>query len=239
MENFLIAIFFSLGLFLEAVFGFGGTIFSGTILGFFIDIKKFIFLAFFFATFSSLTNFFLMRKFVDWKKFLKNIPIILFGVFLGAFFLKQLDSKIILRFFSAFVFFVSILKLKNKKKIYVKSVFKLFLLFLAGLISGSFGGGGVALVLALQPDFKNKKNAFRATLASIFVAINLFRGLQYFLQQTFDFKQIANFWCIFFLLLIPIFLGHKVHFRIPEKKFSFYLNIILVIGSIGLFWKSF
>jgi uncharacterized membrane protein YfcA len=232
-----ITLAFSLAFLIESVFGFGGTIFAISILAFFIDIKEIIFIAFLAASFSSVVNFLtgLKTGHFNKKHFIKLIIPSSFGVVLGAYFLHQFSSDLLLYLFAGFLVFFAIWSLVDKNYKFPWLIEKI-LIFGGGIITGIFGGGGPFAVLVTKQAIKHKTE-IRATLAGFFVAQNLIRAVQYSWQQTFDMSKILDIWWFFIPLALAISLGYKIHLAISEKLFQKTTAILLLLAGVSLFFK--
>ena len=236
MENFWIVAVFAFAFFCQSVFGFGGVAIAFSILGFFVEAKEIIFLGFIFSAFTKMIVFATDRRRVDFRVVCKIIFLIIPGLLLGAYFLKNLSSPIIAKFFAAFLILFSAQNLFLKNLKFPKFFNRIFLFF-SGFAQGIFGTGGPFLFLGTKDIFKNKSQ-FRASIAAIFLLADAIRGAQYFWQKTFDFTQIANFWWGFPAIFVAVILGGKVHFKISENFFRVGISILVFISGVLLFLKN-
>jgi len=237
----IIALAFSLGVFSENIFGFGGTIVAMSILSFWIDpdnIKDLIFIIFLVTNFSASIITLTSYKKICLKILKSMLLPSFFGLLIGAYFLKIFSSQLILRIFALFILFYGANSLFGKKIWHFPKIVKKFFLFISGLVTGLFGGGGVFAVMAFKESFKNKSQ-MRATLMAFFVFCNITRGVQYFYQKTFDFSKIMDFWWIFPPIFLAFLIGSKVHIKVSEKFFYQGISILIFLAGISLFIKSF
>ena len=103
-------------------------------------------------------------------------------------------------------------------------------------MQGIYGVGGPFTILAIQNDFSSKSN-LRSSMAVYFIFFNIIRMTQFQIQGIFTFTQIFSFWWLIFPLSLAIFLGYKLHLKIPEESFKKAIHIILLIAGISFLFK--
>jgi len=230
---FYITLVFAFGYFIESIFGFAGTIIAFSILAFFIDIKELIFIALFYATFTSFIIIITDIKSISKQKILQMLKTSIPGIIIGSMFLDYLSSNIILKLLGIFLIFFSIWSFLPIKKNNTPK--KLFLL-ISGIFQGTFGTGGPLAISAMKNDFDNKSQ-LRTTFALFFIILNIIRGIQYFIQNTFNYSNISEFIWFLPIILMTTLLGHKVHLKISQKYFENGIYILLLVSGIFLFFK--
>jgi len=172
----------------------------------------------------------------DYKKFNYTIFIEVFfaavpGILLGALFLKNFDSRVILKIFSVFLIFYSLWSLLNLPFL-VSRIFKPIINFLGGILVGLFGTGGPLFLVAMRERFKDKSE-LRTTIAAIFLICGIFRIPTYYYQGLLDFSRVYKFWPIILPFITTIILGKKVHVRISEKLFQTGISVLLLIAGVS------
>lgn len=233
----LIALFFSIGFFVESIVGLGGTLIAYALLSFFIDIKEMIIAALYIATCSSIYIIYTDAKSFSKTIFLKSLPMCIIGTICGALIFSKFDSRtlslilgLLLIFLATQTFFFN--------KITLPKIFKNKLLFIGGASHGAFGIGGPFIVNALYKDFNNKSQ-LRTTLAIFFVAFNLERILQLSLQGQINFDFIKEIWWVMLPVGFAIYLGYKAHLIANEQLLKKAIAILTFFGGIKFLTQFF
>jgi hypothetical protein len=230
----IIYIVFILCAFIESVFGFAGTITALAIIGIFVDMKIAILLGLFFGLTLSIYILLSDIKSFDYTIYLKVILPAIPGVIIGSYVIELVSVHSMKLFFGLFLVVFTIYTIF---KLQIPKILENFLLIINGLIHGLLGVGGPIPVAI----YKNKinKSSLRSTFAVVFITMNVMRIVQYSIQKTYNFKLLLNYWLLPFLLLVPAFLGYKIHVKISEKNFRLGLSIILLIIGLYFLIRSF
>jgi len=220
---------------LRSIFGFGGTIFALTILAFFFNIKDMVVLGVFagmiaslFITLSDLKSF---NSKIYFKIMIFTIP----GLVLGTMFLKNFSSKLILYIFGILLITYSIWTIWSPQFI-INKFFKPVLNFVGGIFSGTFGTPGPFFIAAMRETFGGKSQ-MRTTLSATFLTLDILRAPIYYSNGIFNLETIAPFWWVVFPLFLTIWLGYKIHIKMPEKAFQIGVSILLGIAGISFLFK--
>src|SRR3989338_5170070 len=214
----LIAIAFSLGFFIESIIGFGGGLIAYAILGFFMDTKNMILSGLYIGTCASAYILITDHKSFSKKIFFLSLPVCFLGTIIGVIIFTKLNSETILLIFAILSIILSI-KVIFFDKIKIPKLFKNLLLSIGGISHGLFGIGGPFVVNAVKEEFKNKSE-LRSTMAVFFVALNIVRFCQLFIQKTITIGFFTDVWWTIFPVFIAIFFGFKAHLRISENIFK-------------------
>ena len=228
-------IIISLGIFIQAIGGFGAGLFAIPLLTLLYE-PKFIVPSFslLVLTFNIIMLFETKRK-IKWDIILNLILGAFVGVPFGVYFLKNINQqllKFIISFitFSLGIYFITGAKFKIKEK--------RIILFVTGVISGFFSGScamGGPPVIILGISMKWEKEIFRKTLLTYFAIAGTFSNLLFLKNGLFNPSNIK----VFLFSLIPVsiasFLGIKIKNKLSEEKFrKIILILIIFIGLIGI-----
>ena len=242
LEQVAIAVAFAVGVFSENVFGFGGTIVAMGLLSFMVEpgnIKDLVFVIFLVTNFSAIAIALTSWQQIAWRRLWPMLPVSFFGLVLGAHFLHTCTPLLVLRFFAIFIVVSGCLSLLPRLQSWRPGIWlRHILIFCSGVVTGLFGGGGVFAVLAMR-NLLDGKSHFRATMMAFFVFCNVVRGVQYFVQGTFDFGRTAEFWWIFPPIALAFLLGRKVHVRISEQNFRRGVSLFILLAGVFMLAKSF
>lgn len=229
----LIGLIFCFGYGIESIFGVGGTIISLTILSFFFDIKDMAILTAFASLVAAL---FILQS--DYKNFkgkilLKVLLILLPSIILGALFLKDISSEMVLKVFGGFLIFYAIWTLLlGAKKFFIPKILKPFVLFIGGLFGGVYGTPGPFVIISMR-EVVAHKSEMRILIASILGIMSVFRIGTYSFTGQAHFSEIIPFLWIIFPLFFTVWLGHKIHVKISERTFQLGLSLLLGLSGIS------
>lgn len=231
----LIALFFSIGFFVESIVGFGGGLIAYSFLGFFMDIKQMVLVGLYIGTCASLYILITDHKSFSKKIFFQSMPICFLGTMIGTLIFSKIDSKTMLILFGALAIILSA-KVIFFDKIKFPALLKNTLLLAGGLSTGLLGLGGPFIVNALKDSFKGKSE-LRTTMASIFVAMNIVRTIQLSIQGEINLELFKDTWWTLIPVLIAIYFGYKAHLKISETFFKKMIGAITLFSGIVLLFK--
>lgn len=233
--SFLIALFFSIGFFIESIIGFGGALITFSVLGFFMDVKEMVIIGLYIGSCSSIYIFITDHRSFSKKIFLQSMPICFLGTMIGTLIFSNIDSQTMLTLFGAFSIILSA-KVIFFDKIKFPTLFRNVLLLAGGISSGLFGIGGPFIVNALKDTFKGKSE-LRSTMAGIFVAMNSVRIIQLLIQKEIRLEIFVNTWWTIFPVLIAIYFGYKAHLKISETFFKKMIGAMTLFSGIVFLFK--
>ncbi len=231
----LIATSFSLGFFIESIIGFGGGLITYSILGFFMNLKDMVLAALYVGTCSSFYIFYTDFKSFDVKIFRSILPISLLGTVLGVFIFSKFSSEILSLIFGILLIILAI-KILFYDRYILPKFFKSKLIFIAGIIQGSFGIGGPFWVNALKNDFKNK-SSLRTTMAMIFIFFNIVRAIQLTIEGEIKPEFFAKIWWVMIPVFLAIRLGYVVHLKVSEDFFKKLIAVMTIFAGFKFLIK--
>lgn len=224
-----------LGYFLKGLAGFGGALFSVSILIIFFEVRDVVPII---SIVDIASGFILLpriRNYINKRMLITISAGLCVGTTIGVYFLKSFSNHALEIIFAVLVIFFSLRMLfysnfiihkLNKLKIFFGSFFGL----IAGITGGMFGADGPPVVLYLSNQIKDK-NFLRGTLISIFLVGAIWRNFIYF---SIDFFTVQVYQIS--LLMIPVlfmatFLGSKVNYKMNEKTYRLVTSFILLISG--------
>ena len=225
-----IGLVFCLAFGLRSIFGFGGTVFALTILAFFFDIKQMVVIGAFAGMLASLFILLSDLKSFNAKIYWRILIFTLPGLILGTVFLKNLSSALILQAFGILLVTYSAWTIWSPSFVIPKPL-KPFVNFVGGIFGGTFGTPGPFFIASMRETFGGKSQ-MRTTLSAIFLTLDLLRTPIYFYNGVFTIEKIAPFWWIIFPLTFTIWLGYKIHVKLPERSFQIGVSILLGISGL-------
>ena len=178
-------------------------------------------------------------KEVKWNDLSYLLPFTVLGLLLGAYVLKYADPQKLTIFLGIFIimYIIYALKVKQDKMPYVKNAIGAPLGFLGGFIGSLYGGGGPPIVAYLQMKHHGKRT-FRATFQIVAITDSIVRAAIYLSFGLITIKVLKFSGLLMPSLLIGLFFGNKMHFKINQKTFYYSVLIILSLAAIGLIIHS-
>ncbi len=226
-----------LAFFCEALFGFGGGMLSIPPLSLFLPVKEAVNLV---LIFQLLIGLLITRtwKDTDWKVLRYMLIGLILGGIIGSYSLKVMDEVMLRKFLA-----VSIVLFLIKMVIFPKLVIQegkrsmgFFAGFLGAYFQGIIGIGGPVFTMYLLTAIPNKQK-FRATLIFIFFLTSILRlGLA--VQGGLITPTIVNYALPLMMpFVLVIFIGQRLHWKIPDTYYRYAVYAILLGSSISLFLK--
>jgi hypothetical protein len=178
-------------------------------------------------------------KEVKWRDLNYLLPFTIVGLLFGGVLLKYASPQKLTIFLGLFILLYVIYGfiVKQEKLPFVKNYVGAPLGFFGGFIGSLYGGGGPPIVAYLQMKHYNKR-AFRATFQIVAITDSISRT---FIYLYLGLLTLAVFKMSLFLmpfLLLGLFFGNKLHFRINQKFFYIIVMIVLSLAAVGLIIHS-
>jgi len=236
---FIISLGFFLGILSQNAIGFGASYFVLPLIPLFFEIKFFVPILIMLYTIN--TAIFAIR---EWKKADKEIltyiiPVSTLGIFLGTYFLVNVDEDQLKKFLAVIIIFLGIYlffsdRIRNENK--VSLLWAIPAGFLSGVLSNiSVANPPIILLFKLR---KMKKANFYATTGTLFLFTNFFVLLSFALNGLVSKEQIFIAMKLVPLMFLAIFIGKKLNQQIPEKIFQNIISIFLIISGFLLMMKG-
>lgn len=177
----------------------------------------------------------MMENFRDvrWKEVVKISVLMLMGALLGLYLLKVIPISHLSVLYGVFIVAVALNGLLGKRKIRLPRWTLAATILAAGVIHGMFLSGGALLVVYAIIALKDK-SVIRATLAPVWIILNVFLLIQGMTFTVFSFRLLK-----LGLLCIPaaafaLLLGNQLHKKIPETIFIKLTYALLILSGLFL-----
>lgn len=173
------------------------------------------------------------RKYINFKELGKITAFMFAGMIIGIQLFKLLPLEFLLYAYAVLIIIIALKGLLIKKKISVPSFIMIIVLLAAGIIHGMFVSGGSLLVVYAVSVLKDK-NEFRATIAPVWVILNVFMMFDHINSGYFT-KEVT---ILMLVCIIPLFLGvaigNKMHEKINQSTFMKLTYILLLASGVLL-----
>ncbi|MGK9452336.1 sulfite exporter TauE/SafE family protein [Acidithiobacillus caldus] len=170
---------------------------------------------------------------IRWPELRWLVPGSLLGLAVGAFILADTDAQSLTRFLGLFIlaYVVYALVLKPEKLPRLSLPWGLPLGIFGGVIGSLYGGGGPPIVAYLQMRHLDKR-AFRATFQGIALADNIVRLFLYIGLSLLTLPLAISFVLLVPPVLLGLWAGNRLHFRIPQR--AFLLSTLALLTIVGI-----
>ena len=228
---------FSITIFLtnviQGITGFAGTVLAmpGVILRYGIDTAKPVLMIL-----TSLSCILIVtRSFrdINVREFVKMAALMFVGVFFGEKLFYLLPTRIILPIYAVFILLIAFKGLLQKKEGRLPEFLNLPLLLCAGIMQGMFVSGGPLLVSYAVK--KLEKNQFRATVALIWIPLNVYLLFKQFLSGmlTQHVLHLTLLGCL--PLVLGTVIGAFLYKKMNVQTFLKLTYILLIFSGASLF----
>lgn len=239
-EIMLILIFLTLFLSttLRSIIGFGDAIIAMPLLSMIMDLK----IATPFYAFVAVTISFIIMvqtyKKVHFKEILKLLIATFIGIPFGIYILKEIDETIIKSILGIIIILFSLYNLKNPHLIHLKHIVFTYLFgFIAGMLGGAYNING--LPIAFFASFKKwDPQSFRSNLQIYFFITGIVLISSHVIVGNVTPFIIQTYLFIIPILLLGIFIGNKIHYRIDVNNFKKYVYLLLLLLGTLLLLNS-
>lgn len=221
---------------LEVITGFGSTVIALALGALLVPIESLLPVLVPLSLFMSATIAWRYRELIDWSLLLHTVlPGMFLGTLVGYGLIPLLNGALMKVLFGLIIIWFAASELwrdrqhtpDRPKPVWVVRA----LIFLAGISHGLFASGGPLLVYSVA-GLPLGKLRFRATLATVWLALNSFLSCIYLMdgQLLPSLPRVAGY---FPLLLAGLWVGEKLHHRVDESQFrKLIFFLLLVTGSL-------
>ncbi len=178
-------------------------------------------------------------KEVKWHALNYLLPFTIAGLLFGGILLKYANPQKLTIFLGLFILLYVIygFLVKQEKLPFANNCAGAPLGFFGGFIGSLYGGGGPPIVAYLQMKHLNKR-AFRATFQIVAITDSITRAFLYIYLGLLTFAVFKMSLFLAPFLLLGLFFGNKLHFRINQKFFYIIVMVVLSFAAIGLIIHS-
>lgn len=226
---------------IEALAGFGSTIFTLVIGSFFYPIDQLISYILPINIVLSLWTCILYWKDIHTKEFFKFIlPLSFLGFIIGSLSTHLFDEKRLLFIFGLLVVIISIhglIQLKNTKKTKKNNFHFLFLLG-GGFIQGLFASGGPFIVAYINKTDLNKSQ-IRSTLSFLWLILNIIFCIKLYRAEQINMQTLLVSSQLLPGFILGALLGYLIHNKLSEHFFKKTVYILLLLAGLSRILLSF
>ncbi len=228
----------TLGYLIQSISGFGAIIFSLPLAMIFIDASLFVPVALVFSILQSGYIAFRDWKHIEKKQFMIMIALAGIGAPLGLYLSSRMNEQVMNYFLGIFICINSvqhIVKLikgagveqKMKSHTYIYPL-------MSGLLQAAYGVGG-PMIGAYMSKVTDEKKTYRAMLSLYWTVLNPFILFGYYISGVLGREHVILFTKLFPAVVIGLLLGNLVVDKISQKKFSIFVNAMLIVIGVSLF----
>jgi uncharacterized membrane protein YfcA len=182
------------------------------------------------------------RKQIAWKDVMPFLPWCMLGIGIGLYVFTSLDANTLAKALGVVVFIYSAnalwSTLRPSSRIGIPERLVVPFNGVAAGATGTIFGTMASMFFVMYLDARKlAKQAFRATMSAMLLALAVVRGLGYFAVDEFNHDSLMVFAYAFPIMLIGIYIGNRIHLRIAELTFKRLVGVTLMACSIPLLLK--
>jgi uncharacterized membrane protein YfcA len=177
------------------------------------------------------------RKHVAWTEFTRLLAASLIGLALGILLLSSLQGGFLKRALGIFVSGYALYALLDFAPRHDGKRIAFPLSLAGGLVDGVFGIGGPFYVIYLRLR-RLDKGAFVATISALFAVLDVLRIGGYGLAGLYGEPPVLLALTLLPAALLGLFVGHRVHLRLPPRAFNALVNMLLLASGLALLWGA-
>ena len=186
---------------------------------------------------ASLTHVLHTRQHISWTVILRAIPFAFIGVPVGLFFLRTVDTLLLVKFLGLFIILFAIYSLVSPKlKKSHSLIWPAFGGFFGSLIGAMFGTGGPFYVFYFQLQ-QLDKSVFRATCAAVFLIDGLIRAVGFTLSGFYTSQVLLSILYALPVMFLAMYIGNHLHTNISQRTFQKAIGIFLIFSGLALILK--
>ena len=223
--------------FTQSLLGFGGGLICIPLLSLYMPVQDVVSMVMIYQ-FSMGLLIFSTFKDIHWPSIIKMLPSMVIGVCLGIAFLSYLNSDIMRSILAVYI----ILHLARKHTQFdplgklIKWGDAHLAGFLGGMLNAMIGGGAPAFILYLK-DHATASSAFRASIIAVLMLSNIPRAIGTIGTGLLTMDLFITGMYAFPAFLLSLYLGQKLHDKIPQEKFFMAVELLLACSAILLIMK--
>ena len=175
------------------------------------------------------------RKSIQWKMCIALAAVVIAGSIPGTFFLKNVDTTIIKKFFGIVIIFIGLemfFREFQKKKMKESKVFLALIGILSGILCGLYGVG--ALLGAYISRVTTDTSGFKANICMVFVFENTFRIILYSFLGILTLDVFRQVLILVPFMLLGLTLGMISGKFIKESIAQKLVIILLIVSGVAL-----
>ena len=182
------------------------------------------------------------RRNISWIDIVRVLPTCLIGIVIGVYLFTLLDSRSLAQGLGVLVVLYGVYSLWGTvRPLKPPKLPGNIIGPIAGLIGGVVGatfGTLASLFFAIYLDaIRLAKEAFRATMTCLLLALTITRGIGYYLVGEFTRDVLIIFAATLPMMLIGIFIGNRIHTGLDETTFRRLVSAALIVSGLALLVK--
>jgi uncharacterized protein len=182
------------------------------------------------------------RRNISWIDIARVLPTCLIGIVIGVWLFTRLDARTLAQGLGLLVIGYGVYALWGTfRKLTPPQLPGNVVGPVAGLVGGMVGatfGTLASLFFAMYLDaIRLAKEAFRATMTALLLALTVSRGIGYWVVGEFTRDVLLMFAATLPMMLIGIYIGNRIHTGLDETTFRRLVSAALIISGLALLVK--
>ncbi|PCJ97008.1 MAG: hypothetical protein COA45_10320 [Zetaproteobacteria bacterium] len=233
----LITLIITFAFFAQSLLGFGGGLICIPILSLFMPVQDVVAMVMIYQISMGLLIF-KTHGHIQWQHVIKMLPMTIVGAVLGVMLLNYIAGDIIR---AILVLYIILHLLRKHTKIdplgrIIKWGDAHLAGFLGGTLNAMIGGGGPAFILYLKEKVTTSSE-FRASIIMMLMLSNIPRAIGTIGTGLLTYDLFTTALYAFPGFLLALYLGQKLHDKIPQEKFFYLVETLLALSAILLTLK--
>lgn len=223
--------------FTQSLLGFGGGLICIPLLSLFMPVQDVVSMVMIYQ-FSMGLLIFKVHQHIKWPYLLKLLPATIIGAAIGVFLLHYISGDIMRGILAGYI----ILHLLRKHTAFDPLGWLIrwgdahLAGFLSGMLNAMMGGGAPAFLLYLKEKLTDPKE-FRAGIIAMLLLSNIPRAIGTVGTGLLTYDLLIQALYAYPAFLIAMYLGQKLHDKIPQKKFFLAVECLLALSACMLIGK--
>jgi uncharacterized membrane protein YfcA len=183
------------------------------------------------------------RPYIAWSKMARLLPTCMIGIAIGLYLFTALDSRTLAQGLGALILLYGLYSLWLTSRPQTRwQASPRLIAPLAGTLGGAVGttfGTMASVFFAIYFDaMRMTKEAFRASMTAILVALGVVRGLGYWAVGEYSRDVLVTVAIALPMMLVGIYIGNRIHTGISELAFRRLVSGALMVSGLALLLKS-
>lgn len=183
------------------------------------------------------------RPYIAWSEMARLLPTCMIGIAIGLYVFTALDSRTLAQGLGALILLYGLYSLWLTSRPQTRwQASPRLIAPLAGTLGGAVGttfGTMASVFFAIYFDaIRMTKEAFRASMTAILVALGVVRGLGYWAVGEYSRDVLVTVAIALPMMLVGIYIGNRIHTGISELAFRRLVSGALVVSGLALLLKS-
>lgn len=233
----LLSLIIAFAFFAQSLLGFGGGLICIPILSLFMPVQDVVAMVMIYQISMGLLIF-KTHQHIQWQHIIKMLPMTIVGAVLGVMLLNYIAGDIIRAILVVYI--ILHLLRKHTKIDPLGRLIRWGSAHLAGLLGGTLnamiGGGGPAFILYLKEKITTSSE-FRASIIMMLMISNIPRAIGTISVGLLTYDLFITALYAFPGFLLALYLGQKLHDKIPQEKFFYLVEGLLALSATLLIFK--